>query len=615
MLTLLAILIAVLVALAIVAAVVPRAILTWASASIAGLIAVLALATTAGFETTEPLTLPLGPAGAAMHLALDPLGSAFLLLVFIAAKPCALFVEPDAPLPALPASLAGLALTLLAADAFTLLLGLLLLALATRESPRTATFSIVCLVAAFALATPTTATWLNCDFAAIRAAPPEGWRAAAVLLLVLLAAGSQAAQTPRTPLSAVASTTIGVYLLMRVLLDLCGPTQPLWWGIPLLIVGAIAALAGTLRAALATTLHAVLATGTLHQLGLATIGIGIALLARAVDLPDVALLALDATWLLLTAHVLCRTLLVLGADAVATGAGTRRLDRLGGIIHGMPITSLCILAGLFGIAIVPPGLGFAGFWLLFQSLLAAARIGGFSLQLIIAIVAALTALSAGLSVLAAVRMFGVAFLGRPRTPRTAVAEEAPRLLRIALIGLAALTGLLAVLPAIALLPAAPALTRLANGGTDTLAFALTLRPGAEAPGYPPIAIAALLTIVAYAVYWLLYRSRSPASRREAAWSGGFAPPPAWMPFGDPATQSGPASFVEPLRRFHTVMVGGGRPPTPDASSNTQSAGWTARATNQLLRIIRRITRVSAHSSIAATLIVIVLAVTAWLVAP
>ncbi len=76
-----------------------------------------------------------------MHLALDPLGAAFLLLVFLAATPCALFADTGQAayrpaLARLPASLAALALTLLAADAFTLVLGLLLLALATRSSLR-----------------------------------------------------------------------------------------------------------------------------------------------------------------------------------------------------------------------------------------------------------------------------------------------------------------------------------------------------------------------------------------------------------------------------------------------------------------------------------------------
>ena len=314
-LTLLAILIAVLVALAVVTAFVPRAVVTLGSACIAGLIAVLALAALAGFGAMTTLALPLGPAGSAMRLALDPLGCAFLLLLFVAAKPLALFPDGDAAasLAGLPASLAALTLTLLAADPFTIALGLLLLALATRSSLHVAVFGIVCLIAAFALAAPATVAWLDCDFAAIRAAPPEGLRAAAVLVLVLLGAGSQVAWTARGTLPVVAGGTIGIYLLVRLLLDLCGPTLPMWWGVPLLVIGAIAAVAGTLRAALGTTLQAVLAIGGLHQLGLATIGLGVAMLARTADLPDVALLALDATWLLLVAHVLCRTLLLLCA--------------------------------------------------------------------------------------------------------------------------------------------------------------------------------------------------------------------------------------------------------------------------------------------------------------
>ena len=44
-------------------------------------------------------------------------------------------------------------------------------------------------------------------------------------------------------------------------------------------------------------------------------GLGVALLARGADLPQVASLALDASWLLLVTHTLCRTLLLLCAAA------------------------------------------------------------------------------------------------------------------------------------------------------------------------------------------------------------------------------------------------------------------------------------------------------------
>jgi hydrogenase-4 component B len=508
-LTLFAILIAALVVLAAVAGFVPRKAVVAGTAGICGLAVVLAMVVLASGAGPAALELPIGPPGIAVHFALDPLAASFLLLFLV--MPCA------APLP-----LAAMAITLLASDSFTLATGLLLLG--GTNCLRITAAASVCLIVAFALAAPLG------DFAAIRAAPPDGWCAAAVLLLVLAGAGA---------LSRV-SMPIAAYLVLRFLFDLCGEGQPMWWGVPLLLAGSMIATIGALRAALAGTLHAVLSLATVPLFGMAVMALGVALFARPADLPSVASHALDAAWLALVGHVLCRTLLLRCAGTVESGAGTRRLDRLGGLIHRMPVTAGTCLVGLFAVAVLPPGLGFAAFWLLFQSLLAAARIGGLGLQLLILCVAVLTALSVGLAALAAVRLFGVVFLGRPRTPRTAAAEEAPRADRLVLCGLAAMTALLGLLPALALLP-----TARWTHATGAMSFA-TLRTGAETPGYSPVVIVALLAVAG--IVMLRAMRRSGQQQREPAWSGGFAAPPPWLPFGDPATQYGPASFVEPLQR-------------------------------------------------------------------
>ncbi len=369
----------------------------------------------------------------------------------------------------------------------------------------------------------------------LRTAPPEGLRADAVLLLVLAGAGVLIRVCP----------AIAVYLVLRVLFDLCGAAQPQWWGVPLLIGGAAIAGVGSLRAALADTVHAALSLCALPLFGMSVMALGAALLAGAVDLPSVASRALDAAWLALVGHALCRTLLLAVADAVESGAGTRRLDLLGGLIRGMPVTAASCLTGLFAVALLPPGLGFAALWMLFQSLLATARIGQTGLGLLVACVAAMTAVSAGVVALAAVRLFGVVFLGCPRTPRAAVAEDPPRGRRLVLAGLAAGIAALGVLPALALLPAS-GWTR----ATDPLRF-LALRTGAEAPGYSPIVVAALLGVVVVVLMRALRRGGE--QRREPAWTGGFAAPPPWLPFGDPATQYGPASFVAPLRRMLALL--------------------------------------------------------------
>jgi hydrogenase-4 component B len=590
-LILLAILVAALVVLALAAPFVPRAVLRIGSAVMCGGVVLLALASMAD----EPmlLALPLG-----LRLVLDPLAACFLLLVFVANAAGALFVG-DAPMAraALPASLVAMLLAVLAGDPFTLAAGLLLMGFAVRSTP-VAVFGVVCLTAALALAAP------HGDFAAIRAAPPEGWRAAAVLILVLLGVTSQAAPGVASP----AGTAVWVYVLIRVLFDLCGAAQQSWWGVPLLLLGAAGALAGTLRTSFENRLQPVLSIGSLHQLGLMLVALGTALLARAVDLSGVALFALEAAWLLLVCHVLCRTLLLLCGDAVEAGAGTVRLDRMGGLIHRMKTTASCMLAGLFGTTVMPPSLAFAGAWLLFQSLLVVARSGGFGLQLVIALVVAMTAASSGLAAFAAIRLFGVVFLGRPRTPRTAVADEPPPVFRRIAMSLAALTGILGVVPALALLPAGPALTRLANGAPDALVFALTLRPGAEAPGYDPITIAALLVIAAGGIFWLLQRLAAQQQREETAWSGGFAPPPAWLPFGDPATQYGPASFAEALHRMVMLLLA-----RPLAIARVMGAAF-ARERDRLLRASAALGRADASCSLAAGLAVLVLAMVAWLVA-
>src|SRR4029077_19141834 len=88
-------------------------------------------------------------------------------------------------------------------------------------------------------------------FAAMRTAAPDGWRSLAVLILVLFGAGSAAGLAPLhlwlqpayaaapshvSALLSGAMTNVALYALIRVLFDLVGPTQPGWWGVPLLII-------------------------------------------------------------------------------------------------------------------------------------------------------------------------------------------------------------------------------------------------------------------------------------------------------------------------------------------------------------------------------------------
>ena len=554
-LILLAILIAALVVLAAVRSLVPARVVVFGTMGSAAAIAVLACV---ALVVPDMASFSLPP----LWLALDPMGASFLLLAGIAAM-----ARTDGS----PVALAGMALALIAGNSFALAAGLVVI-IASRAD-RTGVWqilSVVCLLAAFALMGHSGA------FNPIRALqPPDAPHTAIILVLTLIAAMCLLRAVP----------LLAAYLPLRILFDLCGPVQPMWWALPLLIAGAAIAVVTTWHAATADTLHTSMAANVRNQFGMALVALGVALLARTVDLPALTTLALEAFWLAVTCLGLCEPLLLHAADGIEKAAGTRQLDRLGGLIRGLPTTSACCLAGLFALSFAPPGLGFAAFWQTFTSLLAVSRADGLGLQLLVALTAAAIALSLTLATLSGVRLFATAFLGRPRTPRAAVAEELPRQTRLALTGLAAFVVLLGIIPELARLPAI--------GWSGGSAFPLDLRPA-----YFATVIAALLVLAAIAATWIRRQGGVREQRREPAWMDGFAAPPPWLPFGDPATQIGPASFIDPLRRLLPSL------PVPPLRA------WLLRCQAHLSSFAAA----AGANAIPVTLIVIIATIAAWLVA-
>jgi formate hydrogenlyase subunit 3/multisubunit Na+/H+ antiporter MnhD subunit len=411
-------------------------------------VALFALLTAPSGATLE---LPFGPPWGAVRLGIDGLSAWFLLLLGLTGACASLFAlgHPPGPartLPPFPLFIAGMALTLAATDAFVLLLGFELMSFASwalvaaehekaenREAARLylgfAVLAAGCLVPAFGLLAGGAG---SLDFAAMRAAPPEGWRAAAVLALGLAGAGAKAGLVPLhlwlplahpaapshvSALMSGAMTKIAVYVLARLLLDLCGPAQPFWWGVPLLVVGAASALLGALRANLEGDVKTLLACSTIENIGLITLGLGLALAFRGADLGGLAALAAGAALLHALNHGIFKTLLFLVAGAVLHSAGSRQLDRLGGLIHAMPVTAGAALVGAAAAASLPPLSGFAGEWLLLQSVLAGWKVGDIGFQVLAAAAVALAAMAAALAAAAMLRFYGLVFLGRPRSPR------------------------------------------------------------------------------------------------------------------------------------------------------------------------------------------------------
>ncbi len=527
--------VAILFGLALAVPVLPGRIMALALAACCSLVILAALAASlAGGQAV--LAIPIGLGLLPGLLALDPLGAWFLLALGTAG-----LVAAQAGGRSLPLLLGTSMLVLLAGDIGIAVLGL-------------AGFAAVCgvrgaglagvLLAALALAVLSSDA--GSSFAAIRVAPPEGIRAASVLALSLAGLAMVAVAGPFRHLAsgaapglaaplAVLLAGVGGYLLCRVMLDLCGPAIPGWWGAPALLAGSAAACAGAAFALRAASLPAVLAGLALGQAGWVMAGTGLVAVARSADLVPVATLAGGGTLLQMLGIAVSGTLAAIATGAAARGAGSLALDRLGGLAARMPVTAVAMLVALASLALLPPGAGFAGAWMLLQAAFAATRIGSLALHFVVAVAVLGMAASTGLALAAVVRAGGLAMLGRPRTPRAAAAEEVAVLDQAVMVALSALCLLLGLVPGLAVRMATPAQEWLTRALPVGQAGWAGLQTQLAVPGYFPLVVA-LLGLAGFAALVLLAR-RLPGTQLVPAWEDGFASPPPWLPFGDPATQA------------------------------------------------------------------------------
>lgn len=548
------------------------------SALACGLAALGAGAFLAGTPQPLEVILPIGLPWLPSRLRLDGLSAAFLLIVNTVGLLTSVYGigygrherHPFRVLPFFPVFLAGLSLVPLADDAFTFLVAWefmsvssWLLVLSTHRQQATRRAAMVYLVmAAFGTAMLIVSFSIMADgadlsFAAIRAREwPEGMAGLAVLFM-MLGAGSKAGVVPLhawlplahpaapTHVSALMSgamTKVALYAMVRVLFDLVGHGA-WWWGLLIIAVGAATAVMGVLYAVVQRDLKTLLAYSTVENVGVMVIGIGLAVAFQANGQGTPAGLALLATLFHAVNHALYKALLFLGAGVVVSATGHRDLERMGGLIHRLPVTTVAFLIGSMAIAALPPLNGFASEWLLFQAVLSGTGLPQWGLKLAVPVAGALLALATAVAAACFVRAFAIAFLGRPRSPEAATAVESPRSMTVPLAIMAGACIVFGALPAAVLSPLVPVVENLmgapplAAGG----AHWVWLTPVAErASSYGGVVF--LVAVGSMALLMLAVRRLAPHRvRRSHAWDCGF---------GDSgvASQYTASSFSQPIRR-------------------------------------------------------------------
>ena len=274
-------------------------------------------------------------------------------------------------------------------------------------------------------------------------------------------------------ISAILSGTIlnlGLYGIVRVNLDLVPVTQNgmIGAGVVVLIVGTISALVGILYATTENDLKAMLAHSSIENIGIVTAGLGAGMIFTTYGKPALAGIAFIAAFYHMINHSVYKSLLFFGAGTVDDRAGTRDMDRLGGLIRAMPWTAGTFLVGTLAISALPPFNGFVSEWLTLQTMLRSAELPSTLVKLVFALCGAGLALTAALAVTCFVKAFVMGFLGMSRSEEAAKAVEAKAPSIAPMILLAALCVLLGVLPTYMI----PALSRQLQPWTDSSADAL-----------------------------------------------------------------------------------------------------------------------------------------------
>lgn len=537
-------------------------------------------------DAPEALTLPLGLPWLGAHFRLDALSAIFLAIVNLGAASACIYAlgygghehARGRVLPFFPLFLGAMNLVVLASDAFTFLAAWEFMSLASwalvmahhREGENAragyiyilmASVGTLALLFCFGLLAGASGAY---EFSAMRAAQPSGFVAALALALALVGAGSKAGLAPLhvwLPLAHPAApahvsalmsgvmTKVAVYGFIRIVFDLIGTPQ-WWWGLIVLIVGALTAVLGVLFALIQSDLKRVLAYSTIENIGFIFVGLGLALSFEANGLTAMAALAFTAAIFHAFNHALFKSLLFFGSGAVLNATGARDMDKQGGLIHRMPATALAFLVGSVAISALPPFNGFASEWLTLQAVLLSPELPQWPLKILVPGVGSLLALSAALAGACFVRAFGVVFLGRSRTPEAAEAHETDLWSRAAMLGLAAACLVVGVLPGL-VIDSLATVTQLAVGAR--------MSPQADIPWLSMVPIAdsrssyngllvfafaaASMTLTMLAIHWFASR----ALRRTPAWDCGFPDP-------SPATQYGAGSMAQPIRRVFGNFV-------------------------------------------------------------
>ncbi|MDZ7392764.1 MAG: proton-conducting transporter membrane subunit [candidate division KSB1 bacterium] len=332
---------------------------------------------------------------------------------------------------------------------------------------------------------------------------------------------------PAAPAPAAATfggimSKIGLYGLVRVFF-VPGPVPSIDgpWGVVMALFGTLSIFLGSMTALAQDDTKKLLSFSVVGQMGYLLLGIGIGLYFLPTA-PTLAIIALVAAVFHLVSNVLFKSCLFYNAGSIYYRAGTRDLNKVGGLSRLMPVSATtAVLAGL-SMAGMPLLVGFSSKWLFFQaSLQAGVKMPLFMLLALIALFISVVTLAY------AAKFFGMAFFGKFNPGQAKAGEaEVPLSMVIPQVVMAGMSVVIGILPWIAVGPVQKGVLDLVGEGVAACGTPLTVG-GVTSPllldlGTGPIAAWSPLVIlvagaICFLLSWSLFRAGAAPVREDATW--------------------------------------------------------------------------------------------------
>ena len=398
-----------------------------------------------------------------------------------------------------------------------------------------------------------------------------GLKAGLVPLQAWLPEAHPAAPTHVSAFMSGAVIKCGVYGIARAVL-LAGEPRA-WFGWTLVCAGAISAVVGSMNALAQRDVKRSLAWSSIDNIGIIAIGLGLGVVGAAERIPLLAALGFAAAGLHVVAHAAFKWLLFSAAGAAAHSAGTRDLDRLGGLAHAMPKTAALFLVGAAAASALPGFSGFVSEWFTLRALFAGLQHLGPAGQAAAAAGVAALALTGGLAAAGFARSWGAAFAGSPRSEGAAHAHEAAPSMLFPMAALAGLCILFGIFPRLLIALVLPAVAQLA-GSTSALVAPLHESIAIGRMGAALFAVAGVIALLRRA---LLVPREVRAAR---TWGCGYSQP-------SPRMQYTATAFAQPLTQVFEAALAIRRTGPPPAGYFPAALERTVEADDPIERALYR----------------------------